>query len=226
MDDKQDDDRVPVSFNNTNPPTDRPVRDESFKRPEASVPQPTPVSAPDVTPQENPTAPVLTSKRSRTGKFVLVGLTVLLVAGLAAFSFWQWTEAKNSEQELVSVQQELANSLADKSSETKDTEKKTQPAPVVTTSAADQVGQAAKAYTALQLNKQYDTVKKENVTFDSSNQFAKVVVSAGTVTQGGYTVVLKKATDRWVVLDGGVTLTVEQKNALVKDFGVPEQLVK
>lgn len=61
------------------------------------------------TPAEQPAvaAPASTKNKSGAGKWLLVGLAILLVAGLGALAFWQWSEAQSAKQELASVQSQL-----------------------------------------------------------------------------------------------------------------------
>lgn len=55
-------------------------------------------------------APVVaTKKKSGAKKWLLGGLTVLLLAGLGAFAYWQWSEAESAKKELSSIEAALQN---------------------------------------------------------------------------------------------------------------------
>lgn len=171
--------------------------------------------------QETPLA--MPKKKRGAGKWLLGGLVVLLLAGLGAFSYWQWTEADSAKKEAASVKQELDTVKTAQKDAANDKPATAPAAPTLTD--AEEVTIAAQQFTAARVNNQFNTVDKDTVTIDPTKQFAKAVVGVGTSKEGGYTVIAKKQKDTWVVIYGGVTMTTEQKNNLVKEFGVPESLL-
>lgn len=171
--------------------------------------------------QETPLA--MPKKKRGAGKWLLGGLVVLLLAGLGAFSYWQWTEADSAKKEAASVKQELDTVKTAQKDAANDKPATAPVAPTLTD--AEEVTIAAQQFTAARVNNQFNTVDKDTVTIDPTKQFAKAVVGVGTSKEGGYTVIAKKQKDTWVVIYGGVTMTTEQKNNLVKEFGVPESLL-
>lgn len=102
---------------------------DEFKTPvQGTTPAPTPVNTYEM-PASQPveTAPVPApepvpeKKPSRVGKWLLWGLVVLLLAGLGAFAYWQYTDAQNAKNEVATLQTALkASQNANKTNETAD----------------------------------------------------------------------------------------------------------
>lgn len=113
---------------------------DDFKpqRPEGAAPtepERDPMSRPYVSPvttstessSPDPTepAPVVTKKKSGVKKWLLGGLVLVLLTGLGAFAYWQWSEAENARSEAATLRTSLE--AAQKQNAT-DTEAATVPA--------------------------------------------------------------------------------------------------
>lgn len=96
-----------------NEPTDKPDDFQATyeNKPETYV---TPAGEPttlNTVPQ--PSLEIPKKKKSGAKKWLLGGLVVLLLAGLGAFAYWQWSEAESAKKELSSAQSQLETAQND-----------------------------------------------------------------------------------------------------------------
>lgn len=102
----------PQQPNESTEPTDKPDDFQATyeNKPETYV---TPTGEPttlEETPRDAST--VAAKKKPGVAKWLLVAIVVLLLAGLGALAYWQWTEADNAKKELSSVQSQLTSANA------------------------------------------------------------------------------------------------------------------
>lgn len=117
------DDPKPVSPDKNEQGTSNELRDQPYNdtqtetyvspsgEPTTITPLPTPLS--------------LQKPKSHAGRWFIRGFVVLIIAALAAFGYWQWTEAQSANNERASLQSELetvkaANKSADSAGEEAD----------------------------------------------------------------------------------------------------------
>lgn len=162
-------------------------------------------------------------KKGGAGKWLLVGVVVLLLAGAGALAYWQWNEAGNARSEVASLQTALkaAQDASKKEQADKTDEKPTAKAPTD----KELVTKEVESLLAAAQNNQF-VVQDANVKVEG--MFAVVTAVLPNSDAGGKTVVLEKAKDAWVVLYSGVAggIPTEDKNMLIKDYGVPEALLQ
>lgn len=162
-------------------------------------------------------------KKSGVGKWLLVGVVVLLLAGAGALAYWQWNEAENARTEVASLQTALkaAQDASKKEQADKTDETPTAKAPTD----KELVTKEVESLLAAAQNNQF-VVQDANVKVEG--MFAVVTAVLPNSDAGGKTVVLEKAKNAWVVLYSGVAggIPTEDKNMLIKDYGVPEALLQ
>ena len=169
---------------------------------------------------ERPASMVMTKNKPGTGKWLLWGLVVLLLAGLGAFAYWQWGEAETAKQELSSVQSELQTV---KASEDKTTDAEESEEPVANTPDDKELAATeAKAYLAALQNNKLEVLETE-----VEDTFAVVTAGLPNSDAPGKTIVLEKAADTWVVIYSGEAgnTSAADKTKLTTEFGAPATLL-
>lgn len=187
------------------------------KQPETYV---TPTGEPTtIAPIETPLS--LQKPKGHSGRWLFRGFVVLLIAALAAFSYWQWTEAQSANNERASLQSELETvksaSKAAVEAENEDT--------VTTPSDKELVTTEVESYLAASENNKYEL---DEDTVEVKDTFATATAILPNSDAKGKLVVLKKAETLWVVLFSGTVGAIEttDKDYLVKEFGVPAAMLE
>jgi len=190
---------------------------DDFKQPAQPTP---PVQPSEPDPMPSSSGPMVVKKPSSAKKWLLWGVVVLLLAGLSAFSYWQWTEAENAKKEAESAKQELATAkAADAAEKDQDDTPTTSNA---TTSDKEQITAVltAKAHATTVSEKTKFTVKifKQNETF----AYAGVSVAASEDPNGGggYASILKKVDGQWVIIFQGQDTPDE---TTIKQYSIPSE---
>ncbi len=213
------DDPKPSYPNNNEPisptePVDQPFEDTQTETYETPAGEPTTIAP-------LPTPLSLQKPKSHAGRWFVRGFVVLLLAGLAAFGYWQWTEAQSANNERASLQSELetvkaANKSNDEKAET----------PVVTEPKTD------KELVKTEVESFLDLMDKNSYVYDPANvkmdeQFAVAKASLPNSGANPKTVVLEKSGDGWVVIYSSFEpLTAAEKTDLTTKFGVTASLME
>ena len=164
-------------------------------------------------------------KKSGAKKWLLWGMVVLLLAGLGAFAYWQWSEAQDSKNELSSVQQELATVKAAQKQVDEDADK-TDSEPVSTTLTPEQSAlQAASAYYCGIVDFGCDKVTTKVLASvpHSTNSAGFYVIQATTATKDAKIYLKSVDNLKWAVIyQGGSPMDETTK----LKFDVPDSIAK
>ncbi len=171
--------------------------------------------------QQQP-SPLTPKKKGGAGKWLLGGLVILLLTGLGALAYWQWSEADAARKQLTSTQSQLQAAQANLA---KASEKKNDDSTIVegkTKTDKELIAESVMAYwhaaKGAEKDKLTTTVDKLELPFARTS----VGVVGGA---GGASCVSKKSGGLWLVLFCAQGSGPETE-ALMTKYGVPESIIK
>ncbi len=196
---------------------------DDFKRPLGQQPSgPTsPLQPCESDPMPPASEPMKVKKKGGAKKWLLWGIVVLLLASLAAFGYWQWTEAENAKKEAESAKQELATVKAVSGSSEVDpstsTTSDTEPTD------EDAITTESEAYIAARVETQY-VIEDDGV--EVEGMYAVVTALIPNSDADVLTIVLEKSKGVWVVIYGETgDMSAADRSRLVDGFDVPSSLL-
>jgi type II secretory pathway pseudopilin PulG len=172
--------------------------------------------------ETTPTQAVVTApkKPSRVKGWLLGGFVVVIIAALAALTYWQWQEAESAKQSLTAAENQL-KSAQNELSNAKPT-KEDAPSNAAPLTEDEKITLAASNYICIQANAGCDKVtetvtKKQSPTVDKAG-FA--IVKAGDAASGAGMKIYLKSTSMgdWIVIYDGQNTPPED---VVKKFAIP-----
>lgn len=204
-------------------PTDKP---DGFQPQPAYNEQPETYEAlPDAQATPEPTEPSPQTPKNKSGakKWLLSGIVVLLLAGLGALAYWQWTEAQNASKEQASLQSELDAVKSANKTATEDEKDTDTPVPATKTD-NELVKTEVEAYLA-SINANSHIYDPANVKMDST--FAVAKTSRPNTGANPRVVILEKSKENWVVIfSSSEPLSAAEKTDLTNEFGVTASLME
>lgn len=165
-----------------------------------------------------PTPLSLQKPKSHAGRWFLRGFVLLIIAALAAFGYWQWTETQSANNERASLQSELETVKAANKESVAQNDEDTEP--VIKTTPEDEIEYEVGTLLAASDGVQYVFNAGSIVTKD---KFATATASLPNSDAPAKLFVLEFVGADWIVLFTGEKGKVEtaQKESLNKEYGVP-----